>query len=161
MKFIDSNKIKFNKHENELLSCTYDGKTYESVKIIRCFPLTSPYAYLSICYEEDNETKELGIIEKIDDLSLQDKSFILQDLTLRYFIPQILKIEKRISKQYHDFICITDAGKKDVRVKELIYSLFPTPNGDLLIKDCDENYYLIKDYMHSKDKHIKYIRSFI
>ena len=162
MEFLDTSKIKFSKNEYELLSCTYDGKFYESVKILRCFPMSSPMELLSVCYSEDEEVKEIGIISKIDDLNEENKGYVLDDLILRYFIPEIIKINKhRVKNQFQNFYCETTAGLKEIRVKEIIYNLFPTPNGDLLIRDCDENYYLFKDYKKSNDKHLKYIRSFL
>lgn len=162
MEYLDCSKIKFIKNNNELITCEYDGKTYESVKITRCFPLSSPMTYLSIRYTIEDEVKEVGIIKDIADLNEDERKIVLDDLDLRYFIPEIKKIYKKsFKRQFYNFKCLTDAGEKEIRVKDIIYNIFATPKGDLLIKDCDENYYLIHDFKNSKDKQVKFIRSFL
>ncbi len=160
MEFMDCNQIHFAKKDNELLSCIYQSKHYESVKIFRCFPLTNPSSYLSIRYGNENELIEIGIIKDIEVLSKEDQALVMEDLTLRYFIPEIMQINKHTYKrQYHTFECKTNAGNTTIRVKDIIYNVFATPSGDLLLKDCDENYYIIRDYKNSKDKYVKFIRS--
>lgn len=160
MEFLDCKQIRFTKNENEFLTCIYQDKKYESIKVFRCFPLTNPSSYLSLRYGSEDDLTEIGIIENINSLANEDKALIMEDLSLRYFIPEIIQIHKRSYKrQYYSFDCLTNAGKTTIQVKDIIYNVFSTPQGDLLIRDCDENYYIIKDYKNSKDKHVKFIRS--
>ena len=162
MEYIDCSKLKLVKNDNQLITCTYDNKVYESVKVTRCFPLTNPLSYISLRYVIDDEYKEIGSIKDISELDDNNKKLILEDLELRYFIPEIIKIYKKsFKRQFYNFKCLTNAGEREIRVKDIIYNLFVTPKGDLLIKDCDENYYLIIDYKKSNDKNVKFIRSFL
>ncbi|MCI5745121.1 MAG: DUF1854 domain-containing protein [Erysipelotrichaceae bacterium] len=162
MDYLDCSKLHFTSEKDVLLSCYYNDEKYESVKIYRCFPLSCPDKYLSIKYSFSDGEKELGIIKDINDLSKDDKEYVLHDLTMRYFMPEIKKIKKHTYRQkYYTFVCETNCGDKTIRVKDIIYNLFTTKNGDLLIKDCDESYYIIKDYQNKKDKNIKMLRSFL
>ena len=95
MEYIDCSKLKLVKNDNQLITCTYDNKVYESVKVTRCFPLTNPLSYISLRYVIDDEYKEIGIIKDISELDDNNKKLILEDLELRYFIPEIIKIYKR------------------------------------------------------------------
>lgn len=162
MNYLMCDKLIFIANDNQLLSCKYLDVVYENVKLIRCFPLSKPFSYISVCYEKDEENFELGIIEDINLLDETSKNAVINNLSLRYFIPTIEKINKRkFKKRFYTFSCITSAGEKEIVIKDIGYNVFVISKTDLLIKDVDENYYIISSFANSKDKNIKFIRSFL
>ena len=163
MEYIDTTLLRIVANDTDntsLLSCSYDGKDYDNIKIIRCFPSAHPFEFLSIMTEKN---EEIGIIRHLEDLDKDSKELVIKDLELRYFIPVIEKITKRVTRRgYTMFDCLTNCGNKTVKINgDLVYSIQTYKENDLLIKDCEDNYYIIKDYKGKKDKHIKYILSYI
>lgn len=162
MDYLNNEKIILKKEENKLISLTYEDKTYFAIKVIRCFPLTNPDSYISLQYEENDENKEIGLIESLNKLSLENQKIIKEDLELRYFMPEIININKKqYKKGFYTFKVETSSGNKDIRIKDLVYNLFPTKDGNLLIRDVDENYYIIRKYQESKNHYVKFLISFI
>lgn len=162
MNYLNCDELTLYLHDNQLLSCKYKNEEYQNVKLIRCFPMSKPSSYISLCYEKNEENIEIGIIEDIEKLDEKSKEALIKNLSLRYFIPTIIKINKRSFKsRYYTFLCMTSSGEKEVIIKDIGYNIFVTPNKDLLIKDVDENYYIIPSFSTSKDKHVKFIRSFL
>lgn len=161
MEYLDPKGIKFVLNDNMLLDLYYQDKEYHGIKSLCSFPLSEPYKYVCLVYG-DEKVEEIGIIEDIEALNEEAKKALLSDIKMRYFMPEIIKIYKRDRKRrMHNFEVLTTAGNKTIHIRDIIYNLTPLSNGDLLIKDVDENYYLIKDYEHPRDKHMRYIKGLI
>lgn len=161
MTYLNCKDLSFKLNDNQLLSCNYLNQNFDNVQLIRNFPTSKPWNYISICYEQEDKIIELGIIENIEELDEYSKNACKKSLSLRYLLPIIIKINKRtLKKNCYVFSCQTSFGNKDIIMKEIGYNVFKN-NNDLLIKDIDENYYLIENYENSKDKHIKFLRSYL
>ena len=161
MEYLDISKMKFIKESDDSLLCVeYDGTLYKNIKIIRCFPKTNPDHYLEI-RKDDNS--ELGIIENLSGLSEEQAKLVNDDLAIRYCIPEILRITKRTGRRrFMVFICETSLGKKEIKVdSDLTFNVSVYNNDDLLLKDVDGAYYIIKNYKDRKDRQIKFIESYI
>lgn len=161
MKYLDSKKLMFKKEENKLLSLEYDGKSYERVSLQRCFPINSENEYISVRYGEDNT--ELGIIKDVNQFEDAEKQKILDELNLRYFIPTILKVNKfKDKKNFITLDVTTDAGDKQIIIRDITWNIIDNKERGLILKDVDENYYKItNEYINSKDKKIRFIKNYL
>lgn len=161
MEYLDNKKLIFIKDaDNTMLNVNYDGILYNNIKLIRCFPQTFKDGLISI--KKDDNT-ELGIIKDFEGFDDNMKNIINEELNLRYYIPEILKITKKSNKnRFVTLFCNTSSGDKQIRLNDdLTNHVFVYNKDSLLIKDCDESYYIIKDFKNKKDKYIKYLESYI
>ena len=159
--YLDIEKLIINQNEGLGISVIYDGNTYNNIQVFRCFPMSEPFKYLSIRLGNE-EDKELGIIENPSKLEKTYQDILIDALRRRYYVPEIIKIVGHKNKNgYNIFDCITTAGKKEVIVFDLVWSLSVAVNKAIVLKDVYENLYEIKDYQYSNDKYMKYIRSFV
>ncbi len=160
MNFLDTNKLKLIKTEDGRFNAIYDQKEYKAIKLYYCFPLKEPTKYISVRYQKD-ET-ELGIIETIESLDEESKKIVLNELKFRYFMPEITKIyHHKFNQQTSVFDVETTAGRKKITILNLVWNIFENPDGSIMLKDSEENYYLIKEYLNHPDKHIKFLRNYL
>ena len=161
MDYLKCNSLKIILDENELLTVIYENKTYNHCKIVRCFPFDKTDEFLSICYELDGKDIEIGIIKDLKELDDESKKSVIEDMALRYFIPEIIKIKsKKYSSRFYVFDCITNAGNIKINVNDLVFNIF-SHNDKLFIIDANDNYYVINDYQSKKDKHIKFLKGLL
>ena len=64
---------------------------YERVIVLRAFPLTAPDEFLSVRLP-DNGQEEIGMIERLSDLSGTSRALVEEELARRYMIPKITRI---------------------------------------------------------------------
>ena len=104
------------------------------------------------------DIKQLQFIQKKDEslqLNYQQKEY--HSIKLFYCFP--LKEPKKYIA--HVFDIQTNAGRKKITVLNIIWNIFENPDKTIMLRDSDENYYLIKDYLNHPDKHIKYLYNFL
>ena len=160
MNYLEIGQLNFIKNENQSLNLIYKNQEYKAIKLYYCFPLKEPHQYISVRYGE--EETELGIIEKISMLSSHNQDIVKQELDFRYFMPEITKIYRHKYRHHvHVFDVETTAGRKKITVLNIIWNLFENPDGTILIRDSDENYYIIKDYLQHPDKEIKFLYHYL
>ena len=160
MNYLDINKLQFIQNEDECLNLIYDNKEYKAIKLYYCFPLKEPSKYISVRYGED-ET-ELGVIETIASLNENNKKIVMDSLNFRYFIPEVTKIyHHSYQRPAHVFDMETTAGRKKITVIDIVWRIFKTPDGCIMVHDVDENYYLFKTYLEHPDKYIKLLKNYL
>lgn len=160
MNFLDIKQLQFIQKKDESLQLNYQQKEYHSIKLFCCFPLKEPKKYISVRYGE--EEQEIGIIESIEQLSEENRKIVQKELNFRYFMPEITKIYSHKFRHHaHVFDIQTNAGRKKITVLNIIWNIFENPDKTIMLRDSDENYYLIKDYLNHPDKHIKYLYNFL
>ena len=77
-------------------------------------------------------------------------------------MPEITKIyHHKFNQQTSVFDVETTAGRKKITILNLVWNIFENPDGSIMLKDSEENYYLIKDYLNHPDKHIKFLRNYL
>ena len=139
----------------------YQGSIYSSIKLKRCFPMQNPNEYIVVSYGEDNQ--ELGIIKNLNELNKQDITIANLELKERYFLPIITNITKlRQKRDFVYFNLITNCGEKQIVVQNIAFSINSYQNGQIIMKDVDNNYYCFdNEYLKSKNKNAKFIRNYI
>lgn len=66
------------------------GQRHENVEPIRAFPISDPEHWISLC---DPNGREIVQIRDLADLSIEQRTLLLSELTRREFVPVIRRIE--------------------------------------------------------------------
>lgn len=144
LKILD-NTAKFKATKGGFLSLEVDGKSYDRVQVIRLFPFTNPDEFISIRTMEER-SKEIGVIENINDVSKETKKLLLEQLNLHYFTPIIEKIiDIKDEYGYAYFHVMTDRGECRFSINMGGNAVVRLTDSRLLITDLDENRFEIPD----------------
>ncbi|MBC3906579.1 MULTISPECIES: cyanophycin metabolism-associated DUF1854 family protein [Undibacterium] len=129
------------------------GEVFEGVSPVRAFPIQSPLAGMSLVMTDG---REVAWIDQLDDLAVDVRALVMEELEGREFMPEISSI---ISVTSFALPCTwtvaTDRGETDFVLKgdEDIRRIGKT---SLLITDNHGIQFLIRD-MYEIDKHSRKI----
>ena len=136
---------KFERTEGGFINLTFDGVTYERVKVVRLFPFTDANKYISI-RQNDEKTREIGIIEDLDELEEETREMLEEQLRLNYFTPVIEKIYNiKDEYGYAYFHVKTDKGECKFAINMASNAVTKLSDSRLIITDLDENRFEIRD----------------
>ena len=130
-------------------------KDYGHINILRTFPFSSLWEFLSV-REIEGKQEEIGIIE---DLNLFDKStfeLIAKQLEMRYFMPKITKIISIKEEYGHAYWnVLTDKGRCSFATAAGSSGAISKNGNRVIIKDSDENRFEIEDITRLTTKELK------
>ena len=155
MNMLTPKNCSFRETAGGFVAATVNGEDKGRVNIIRTFPLSDADEYLSVRLP-DGKQEELGLIEKLSDFDDETVKIISKQLKLRYFMPRILKIED-IKEQYgYTYWTVqTDKGKAKFASSSGSAGAVIRHNKGAIIKDSNENRYLIEDISKLSAKELK------
>ncbi len=158
MKYLKDEELCFRKLSGGFLSLTIGEKTYPRVMVQRAFPLSEPTRYLSVReIREDREPgEEIGLIADLSELSEEKQRLLCEELAMRYFTPDILKIHKL--KDERGFLYLeadTTAGARKITAHNNSGSFIRLSKTRILIIDVDGNRYHIPDIRALDKKSIR------
>ncbi len=134
-----------------------NGEDFGHVNIIRTFPLSDADSFLSVRLP-DGKQDEIGIIEKLSDFDESTREIISTQLKLRYFMPKILKIVNIKEEYGYTYWTVeTDKGKAEFASSSGSAGAVIRHKKGAIIKDSDENRYLIEDLSTLSPKELKRI----
>lgn len=141
---LDAKQVRFIISDTGTLSVVLsDGKAYSRVHLLRTFPISAPEEFISIC---DAENKEIGVINRLTDLPVDQQKLIRKELHLRYVIPVIINIiEIKKGPNAFKWDVETDRGKKTFYVKERNEQLTFINKYRILVTDIENCRYDIND----------------
>jgi len=145
MKILDPEKIFFTRDQNTTLDITLeDGSVVENVYCVRLFPLTEPRTYISIVHRKDNQLTEIGIIKHLKQLPSQQQALVIEDIRLRYFVPEIRDIIKIIPRHgLFEWHVVTERGNKPFFLRSSRENIHTTEGGMIIITDVEKCRYII------------------
>ncbi len=133
------------------LTLTANGKTesFERVVVIRSFPITNPDEYISV-REPDTRKKgrgeEIGLISNLHIFDEATVALINEELSRRYFTPQIYKIYSMKEKYGYSYCdAETSAGRAKFVLNNPSNNIRTLEDGRILITDTDGNRYSLPD----------------
>jgi len=145
MNILETDKISFTRNPGGTLDITLDqGRVVDNVYCVRLFPLTDPKNYISVVRKQDNQASEIGIIKNLKQLSLHDQTLVLEDLSFRYFVPEIRDIT-RVTHLHgmYEMDVITERGGRQFYVRNARENVHTTENGLIIITDVENCRYKI------------------
>ena len=142
--FIDLSQLHLESAPDDTLRVVIEGdRCGRDVQVLRAFPLSSPDENIVL---RDGAGKELGVIEKLDDVDEKRRTLLQKSLDKQYFLPRILKINslhERFGSAIWDVE--TDRGPIKINSKSIIDSLSEIGKGRYLLRDTEENRYEIRE----------------
>lgn len=147
MRFLTKSNAKFARTEGGFVSLKVDDEDYPRVHVVRMFPFTDPTHYISIRTPDEN-SKEIGIIKDLDEVSKDVRSMLEEQMNLRYFTPvitRIINIKDEYGYAYFDVV--TDRGACRFTIHMGGSSVVHLSDTRILISDIDENRFEIPDIM--------------
>lgn len=157
LNMLDPGKCHFSKSEGGFLSLKKGEETFEDIKVYRSYPFSCQEEYICVF---DKKGEEIGILRDLKSLDKETCKLILKDLEIRYFSPDITKInEIRNEYTYYYWDVITTAGPKNFTVKRGRGHIKMLENGYIMVIDVDGNRYMIKDIRKFREKHVRMIES--
>lgn len=144
----DENAV-FSLSRGGLLSLTLrvgeEEVVYDRVAVLRAFPLTAPNEFLSVRLPNDMQN-EIGMIEKLSDLSGESRALVEEELQRRYMIPKITKISSlRRRGGLLRFAVESDLGKRVLTVRDEASSVRIMEDGRMLLSEMNGCLYEIED----------------
>lgn len=120
----------------------------ERVILIRAFPISNPDEYISV--KEPASAKgggrEIGMIRNISDFDKETVALLNDELSRRYFTPEVTKINSVKDKfGYLYFDSVTSAGNITFVLNNPYSNFRRLENGSVLITDIDGNCFSIKN----------------
>ena len=145
VRYLNDNNAKFERTGTGFLSLRVGEEFYPRVTVVRMFPFSDKNEFISIRTAEER-SKEIGIIEKLSDVSKETVEMLEEQLTLRYFTPvieKIIKIEDEYGFAYWNVV--TDHGECNFTIRMGGNSVIHLSDTRILIMDIDENRFEIPD----------------
>ena len=122
---------------------------YERVVPVRAFPITDPEEFISIKEPDSKEKgkgKEIGMIRALSDFDDETVALIREELSRRYFTPEIrriLSVKEKFGYSYWD--AETSAGKVSFVMTNVSSNIRMLEDGRVFIHDIDGNCFCISD----------------
>lgn len=146
MRMLTRENAIFARTEGGFASLKTQDKEYARVGIYLTFPLTNPEEFISI-READEKAKEIGMIEKLSDLTSDQQEIIREQIKLRYFMPVITKVlDIKDEYGYAYWHVATDFGVCRFTTQISGDAVVTLNDCRLLITDIDGNRYEIPDF---------------
>lgn len=127
----------------KLKSPNGDVEFFERVLPVRSFPITEPDEFISIREPDSKESgkgNEIGMIRKISDFPSEVRDLLEEELSRRYFTPEISKIFSVKDKfGYSYWEVMTSAGKISFVMNNPSSNIRTLEDGRVFIHDIDGN----------------------
>lgn len=139
----------------------FKGEDFGRVNVIRAFPFTCPFEFLSI-RKNEGKNEEIGIIEKLEVFDQATVKLIEKQLEIRYFMPEILKIYSIKEEYGHTYWSVlTDKGECRFSSSSGSSGAVLQLGDRIIIKDSSENRYEIKDVTTLSVKEMKKLELYL
>ena len=164
LKILTDKDIALQKAESGFLNAEAFGEKYERVSLTRLVPFMDEEKYISVTYKtEDNEWKEIGVIEDIRKLSEEKQKIVREYLSFKYYIPVITKINKITDNRmgYLFLEAETTAGAKKIAVNDWWHNFRMIQNKMLSVTDADGNRYCVPEVEQLDKASVKKLQLFI
>lgn len=145
IRYLNKDNAVFERTGNGFLRLTVGEENYDRVQVVRMFPLSYEEELLSIRTVEER-SKEIGIIEKMSDVSEETQAMLREQLRLGYFTPKITKVHNiKDEYGYAYFDVETDKGHCLFTIQMGSNAVVHLSDTRVLIMDIDENRFEIPD----------------
>ncbi len=154
-RFLTPQNAVFTKTQGGFVSLTYKEKEYSRVLFFRTFPFTAEEEYLSVRQEDENN-REIGIIERLRDFDENTVEMITYQLNLRYFMPKIQKIFE-IKEQYGYSYWYVKTDKGECRFTVDQNGVSKLSDTRLIVSDVDGNRFELPDVTKLSAKELRMV----
>ncbi len=161
IRYLDKSNAVFERTEGGFVSLKVEEEFYPRVQVVRMFPFMHKEEFLSI-RTPDERSKEIGIVEKMTDVSEGAAKMLSEQLTLHYFTPVIKKVISIKDEYGYAYWSVeTDYGPVKFTMQMGGSSVVHLSDTRILIMDIDENRFEIPDIMELTNNERKKLDLFL
>lgn len=145
VRYLNEKNAVFERTGTGFLSLRIGEEFYPRVSVVMMFPFSDKDEFISVRTAEER-SKEIGIVEKLSEVSEETAEMLKEQLTLRYFTPvieKILKIKDEYGFAYWNVV--TNYGVCNFTIRMGGNSVIHLSEERILILDIDENRFEIPD----------------
>lgn len=147
IRYLNKENAVFERTGTGFLSLRIGEEFYPRVQVVRMFPFMHADELLSI-RTPDERSKEIGIIEKLTDVTPETVEMLNEQLTLHYFTPVITRIHSIKDEYGYAYWNVdTDHGPCRFTMQMGGSAVVHLSDTRILIMDIDENRFEIPDIM--------------
>lgn len=145
VRYLNDENAVFERTGTGFLSLKVGEEFYPRVSVVRMFPFSDKDEFISIRTAQER-SREIGIVEKLSQVSSETAKMLEEQMALRYFTPVIQKIIK-IKDEYGFayWTVVTDHGACNFTIRMGGNSVIHLSETRILILDIDENRFEIPD----------------
>jgi len=159
IRYIDRDNAVFTATGGGFVRMEMGEETCERIAVHRCFPFTQPEQFLSIRDEEQNE---LGLVRSLSDLSEEAAALLREQMDLRYFLPQIIKVNSiKDEYGYSYWDVVTDKGGCRFTCRTGGNTVAKPSENRLMVTDINGNRFELADITKLTPKEMKMIDLYI
>jgi len=140
---LDPREVRLSIDAFEDLMLELDGEPARRVQAGRCYPITEPTRWIAL---RDHQGEEIGLIVDADQLDDASREALRTELERTYVLPKIEHIHDILD--HHSvpaWEVETDRGPRTVEIRSSRRDIRLLPDGQVLIRDADGNYFEIPD----------------
>lgn len=147
IRYLNKDNAVFTKTPGGFLGLQVGEESYARVQVVRMFPFMNTEELLSI-RTTDERSKEIGIIEKLSDVTEETAELLKEQMNLHYFTPVITRIVNiKDEYGYAYFHVETNHGPCKFTIQMGGNAVVHLSETRILIMDIDENRFEIPDIM--------------
>lgn len=161
VRYLNKENAHFERTGTGFLSLRIGEEFYPRVQVVRMFPFSDKDSFLSIRTTEER-SKEIGIIEKLEDMDAHVVEMLKEQLTLHYFTPiieKVLKIKDEYGFAYWNVV--TNHGACHFTSRMGGNAVIHLSETRILVMDIDENRFEIPDINRLTPKERKRLDLFL
>ena len=145
VRYLNKENAEFARTGTGFLRLRVGDEEYPRVQVVRMFPFSDKDSFISIRTAQER-SKEIGIVEKLEDVDPETARMLQEQLTLHYFTPIIEKVN-RIKDEYGFayWDVVTNHGACRFTIRMGGNSVIHLSESRILIMDIDENRFEIPD----------------
>lgn len=159
--YLSPKECEFYKTEGGLLGLRLRGEDLGRVALLRMFPLRKPDKFISVRRENRERAdsrKEYGVIEDICGFDGEQRKLIDEELSRRYFVPEITKVTTVKEEYGHTYWTVeTTAGERSFTVFDMNSNLIKLGGDRVMIIDVDGNRYVFPDVNKIGEKALRLV----
>jgi ATP-binding cassette subfamily B protein len=148
LRWLEPNMTEFIRGDHDRIELWIDGERIcSSVFVVRTFPATRPYEYLSVRgWNESGDEYEVGIIRRMDGWPQRDRVLMEESLSRRYLLRKIVRVHHvKLQFGYLDVDVETTTGREKFTMRWTQSQAIDFGDNGKLIIDAKENRYVIDD----------------
>jgi hypothetical protein len=146
MNILEAGTIIFEKAASGTLDARKGGTRFHNVRCVPLFPHSHPDTYISVLHKKEKEFEEIGVIRDLGAFPADQRRTVEDDVSFRYFVPEIVDVAKINNKHGLDeWIVTTDRGNRTIQVRDRKEHVIQNERGIIFITDIDDCRYRISN----------------
>ena len=143
--WLDLKKAEFYEGKGGFTGLRYNDQDYKRIQLRRAMPDRYPSEYISVA---DHENKEIGMIRAITDLSDDQLRIVSDELSRRYYCPEILQIKSVRDKLGYVYMEMEvnaggDKHERSAAINDVNKNIRMIGANRLIVFDVDGNRFIV------------------